>query len=465
MRWALWSGVAWVAAAGAVLAQEAESTVRLAVSATPEPRPALRYWLLPDPAELRPGNAAIHYYKALGFVELPNPLENFSDQLAAWQDLPLDQLPLAEVDQCLAQCRTLFAELDRAARCDHCRWDDHLREEGMNALLPHVQRMRGVARLVILRARAHLARGDHEAAIGAVQTLLAMALHTAAGETMIHDLVGMALVQSAVQPLEELIGSPGAPNLYWALTVLPRPLVSVRQGLAMERHLVDFSFPQLRELERRVFTAEEALELAAGIEQLSTGVVDGQKGVPLEARARLLAMSVAAFAPARAALLAAGRKAEELDRMPMLQVVLLHGYGEYRQFRDDDLKWSLAPAYEAGWLERLQARRAAIPGHGNSVLGLLAQAQPALSQVGQNMLVTETRWDALRVLEALRRYAAGHEGRWPAALAEVDDVPVPVRAGSGEPFGYHVQGAQAILEFPSPRPGHRAYRYELTIRK
>ena len=45
------------------------STAEITVHPAAEPRPALRYRLLPAEEDLVDGNAAIHYLKAMGFVE------------------------------------------------------------------------------------------------------------------------------------------------------------------------------------------------------------------------------------------------------------------------------------------------------------------------------------------------------------------------------------------------------------
>ena len=39
--------------------------------------------------------------------------------------------------------------------------------------------------------------------------------------TLIADLVGLAIANIGLRPVEEMIGEPGCPNLYWALTDLP----------------------------------------------------------------------------------------------------------------------------------------------------------------------------------------------------------------------------------------------------
>ena len=45
--------------------------------------------------------------------------------------------------------------------------------------------------------------------------------------------------------VEELISQPGAPNLYWALTALPRPLVSMREALETEQRMGENMVPEL----------------------------------------------------------------------------------------------------------------------------------------------------------------------------------------------------------------------------
>ena len=42
--------------------------------------------------------------------------------------------------------------------------------------------------------------------------------------------------------VEELIQAPGSPNLYWALTDLPRPLLDLRKALQGEKLITDAEF-------------------------------------------------------------------------------------------------------------------------------------------------------------------------------------------------------------------------------
>jgi hypothetical protein len=70
----------------------------------------------------------------------------------------------------------------------------------------------------------------------------------------------------------------------------------------------------------------------------------------------------------------------------------------------------------------------------------------------------------LRVIEALRMYAADHDGALPAKLADIEEVPVPTNPATGKPFVYRLDGAKAILELPpSDQVNGSNCRYEIQI--
>jgi hypothetical protein len=80
----------------------------------------------------------------------------------------------------------------------------------------------------------------------------------------------------------------------------------------------------------------------------------------------------------------------------------------------------------------------------------------------------EQRLALLRHVEALRLYAADHQGRWPETLTDVN-VPLPVDPFTGKPFHYTREGDTAHLR-GSPPPGaenipaHNPH-YAITIQK
>jgi hypothetical protein len=71
-------------------------------------------------------------------------------------------------------------------------------------------------------------------------------------------------------------------------------------------------------------------------------------------------------------------------------------------------------------------------------------------------------------VEALRLYAAEHDGSLPSTLADIS-VPLPADPFTGKPFLYEVKGTTAHLR-GTPPPGHEKLapfkvHYEVTVQK
>ena len=82
----------------------------------------------------------------------------------------------------------------------------------------------------------------------------------------------------------------------------------------------------------------------------------------------------------------------------------------------------------------------------------------------------EREIDALRVVEALRNYAAGHHARLPETLDKITDVPVPNDPFTGKPFHYELADGVATLSAKGvsvlDRDQERAcIRYHIRMRK
>ena len=77
---------------------------------------------------------------------------------------------------------------------------------------------------------------------------------------------------------------------------------------------------------------------------------------------------------------------------------------------------------------------------------------------------TRGEWNmaVLRIFEAMRLYAAAHDGRWPDRLEDITEVPIPTNPCDGKPFVYERQGDRAVLTSDrGPRGAPR--RYEITL--
>lgn len=92
------------------------------------------------------------------------------------------------------------------------------------------------------------------------------------------------------------------------------------------------------------------------------------------------------------------------------------------------------------------------------VEGLHEKLRAGMNQLDANVA-------ALESIEALRHYAAGHDGRLPAQLGDITDIQVPNDPATGKPFAYRVEGSKAILKPSVPKGGMPLHstRYEIAV--
>jgi hypothetical protein len=176
-----------------------------------------------------------------------------------------------------------------------------------------------------------------------------------------------------------------------------------------------------------------------------------------------------AYPDAKRALIASGRNAEVVEAMPAVQVVMIESVREYERFRDDLFKWMALPYAEARpgllrvdkQLRELRARHKGIP--------IAATMLPAILKVHTVTTRLDRRIAALRCIEAIRLYAAAHDGKLPATLDDVKEVPIPTDPMTGKGFQYKVSGDTATLTAGAPGGetvnASNTLSYELTLRK
>src|SRR5262249_44728583 len=63
----------------------------------------------------------------------------------------------------------------------------------------------------------------------------------------------------------------------------------------------------------------------------------------------------------------------------------------------------------------------------------------------------DRRLAALRCVEAIRLYAAKHDGKLPATLADIKDLPVPNDPLTGKSLEYAIDGNKATLMLAKPQ--------------
>ncbi len=261
--------------------------------------------------------------------------------------------------------------------------------------------------------------------------------------------------------VETLIQQADAPNLYWALMSLPRPLVDFRSGYDGEFASVYLSYPELRDLDKKDRSPDEWRRL------LHKMLVDFAKyfggGDPTLLYLGGVGSMLEGYPRAKSFLIAQGRSAAEVEAMPVAQVVLLYTMQTYDELRDDMYKWFSLPYPEArAGLVQAESQLKKSVGDGREILPIAGMLLPAVRSCKEAETRMSQQIAALEVLSALRLYAAAHDGKLPESLKDITEVPVPLDPFRDESFIYVRDGDRA--RFESPFPTSNPLKYEIQIK-
>jgi hypothetical protein len=433
------------------------TTVNLTVQPMAAPRPALKVQLLPELREINPGNPIFNYLRC--YSEQQNFFfgKESVDNRERWQTMPLADLPVKELR---GYGGGALRQADYAARLDSPDWQilQKAKSEGFNLLVPDLQHMRQLASCLKVRFRAEVAERRFDDAVATAKTMFALSRHVAEHPTLIGGLVGIAIANVAIGPLEEMIQQPGCPNLYWALTDLPSPFVDLRRGLQGERLLADAEFAgldstapmseaQLGKIATRVIATVQQLP---DVKRDAREWLDGRTKDEKQVRA------------GRQRLVASGLAEAEVKQFPALQVILLDDKRAY-EVRRDELTKAMALPY---WQFDVSLLDALATGEADDTLFGKWEISGARVKKAQARL--DQQIGLLRHVEAIRLYAASHEGKPPAHLEDLT-LPLPLDPFSGKPFVYEVDGQTVTLCGSPPRGevANPAYnlRFVVTIKK
>ena len=210
-----------------------------------------------------------------------------------------------------------------------------------------------------------------------------------------------------------MIQQPGCPNLYWALTDLPTPFIDLHQGMQGERVVLE---AELRMIDEKEPMSDAQLEKGPG--QRSACCWRYPRKSRMTGPSRIPIGWVAAQAKnedrvraARKRLVDSGLAEEKVKQFPAQQVILLDEKLEFEIQRDEAMKGMALPYWEA---EKLQA--AAKEKRRETLFAPIASA---VFNVRWATARLDQRLALLRCVEALRMYAAEHNGKLPASLADV----------------------------------------------
>jgi hypothetical protein len=448
----------------------AGETVRLNVSPSAAPKPALKYLLLPEVRELNPGNPVQWYVRC--FAEQRNFFfgKEATAERARLLVLPLDQLPKDKLpsDKLRRYGGHALTQADWGARLDAPDWQilERVQTDGMDLMLPEQGPLRILGTGLRVRFRLEIAGKRFDDAVGTAKTMFALARHLGENPTVAANRTGFFIANLALDTLEEMVGRPGCPNLYWALTDQPCPLVDLRKGIQGDRALV---MADLRPIRADAPMTEEEIEKVVSRLSGGMGFAREQAGrSPRNMRAALKARvnDSERVKTLRAQLVGAGGVGDLLQNLasiwtfPPVQVILLDEKREYEARFDARAKLLALGPWQID----------ALPGEelGCGGDGLFADLLPDILELRRMQARLEQRVALLRHVEALRMHATAHEGKLPQKLDEVA-VPLPVDPFTGKPFVYKVEAATAHLHGSPPRGEEKNadynIHYEITLRK
>ena len=456
---------------------------KFTVTPAAEPRPALKYTFLPTLREKTPGNAALAYLRA--FTTRPARLlgddaKKHEAATTKFEETPVEKLNIPKLEKHLQPYSTFFRELDVASHCERCDWE-LLRRPGNDALevmFNEIQPARQGTQFLGLKVKLELARNNYTEAAKWLTVGFQSAKHTGEAAFLIDMLVGLAMENRLLEVVEDWIARPDSPNLYWALTSLPRPLIDTRVVFEGEAMFTDKMVPDNFPVTAKPMTAEQANKM---LDERLEKVKNPDKNLDppdLTKLKKFLAKKDRAayiefhFANAKKDLLARGHTAKGIDAMPPAQVLLLSGYEQYLELRDDQQKWICLPYPEAeAGLKRSVEKHKKLQDENetDAVLAFnMLMLSDALGKIYSSSARTERKVAVLRVIEAIRLHAAATNGQLPAKLSNITVVPVPDDPLRGKPFDYTRTGTTFTLSAPTPfgeEPGrYNTQSYEITLK-
>ncbi len=461
-------------AVGAAQAQpDTPKLIRLAPQSAAKQVGAFHYRLLPDPLDRTPRNAAPLWRLA---VEAERRVQQrMTPKEEPWAGgMALQQLPRKEVRDFLSHYAATFRLARRAACCDQCNWQIPpitIQSIEESVSFEMLNRSRQLIWLLGVRCRLQMAEDRYEDAAETLQIGFALACHLCESDSALSNLVGIALASIMVNHVEEWVQTPGSPNLYWALTALPRPLTNLRRTYEQEFGIIPRSFPTLRRLRRETLTVGQAEEL---VKEVCDELGKATEGSPKEEenrqafrKLRASILAAEAYPQARQHLLDLGRPARDIDAMPKAQVILLWYVDQYDRSRDDVLKVVTVPTWQAIPLLDAATQEYQAAGKGGNPLFALMMIN-AVMKTFEAHIRLERYIAGLRGAEALRLYAAAHAGKPPAKWDDITAVPLPLDPITGRGFrgSYQVKDGHGILDVPFHRSGMPASlgrRYDLAL--
>ena len=438
---------------------------KLSLTPAAEPVPALSYKLLPHYIDQKTGNAALFYYSAAGLLP-DGDSKDIHEKINDWLDLPADQIDRREAEKVLSSFSNCFRQIKLATQCNSCQWEMPV-EEGYSMLMPQLGGFRNIIRAMGLKTKLYIADDKIDQAMEMLQQGIYMGRNIAEGPTVIQGLVGISIEGLMLNQVEGLIQNPDSPNMYWALSSLPYPMIDMHSSIQFEREMIFFEFPQLRDLENVVLSPQQASKMISEIFNKIQELGAGSDSLPFNGILST-ALVMIHYSDAKKYLTAKGFSQQRIEAMPAAQAVLIYQKQQYLEIADSMFKWLELPYDQAQPYIRQNKEQfnKSISGQGIKV-NILTSLLPALDRVAFIQARLDRNISMLRTIEAIRMFAAGNSGKLPESLSEITLVPIPKDPVTGKDFIYdRIDNRNARLEAPVlSEENDKRPIYELTLKQ
>ncbi len=434
MRRTLVAGLLLVISSASQAAEEPKVTELTIHPAAIDSLP-FKYRLLPAEADIKSGNAVPILLRMPWEQNYYMNGEHYK-KLSEWQTRPLEAPEWNKFPEALPA--RFYREMKRAAHRREANWEYPIGEEpAYFILLPDVQGLRQLVGFGLsAKARFHLSRGEFDEARECILVGLANARHVAQTPFFVNQLVATAICRMMFDQTLELMAQPRSPNLYWALSTLPDSLLQLHRAANLESRMFAMTFEAANELDRPRSETEwqkMALQLAEVLD-----VDDGERSSDLKSNG-ILAMAVTARKELPEIL---ALSKENLAAMSDAEVSVrwyVHKRTSYDQRAAAVISLKPIEAWPHLKILHLEAH----------------ETRQSTNASGIDFVPTylaiwslNRKIQALRIVEAIRDHLASHDGKFPAAIAEITAVPIPLDPLTELPFEWNVDGNVATLRAP-----------------
>ena len=438
---------------------EAPQVIEMAVSPAALPEPSLKFELLPVAWEQTRGDAAPIYLTTFLRIRMDQERNQVTNRISAMLEMPMEQFPVEEAQRIVDAHQSILESLELASRRDRCNWEIPFREEGFETLLPQLQDCREATWFIALAAHLHTRQGHTDQAIRTLQSGFALVHHLKNDACLVQGLVAIGCADILLKEVQALEKTGNGPNLYWALTDLPRPLVDLGAMIETERSWLLFDVPPVDTRRARDWSAEQFRAIFKRMDPVFKYSTD-----TITRHLTYAGMIALSAPPARQWLLSHGCTTEQIQDVPIERATQIYLFESYMQEADDIYKWYGLPYWQArpGLRKATEKFVAFKASHYNPLLSVI----PAMGRMYTSAAHAERAISVLQIIEALRAYAAGHGNQLPKALSDITETPVPIDPMTGLAFDYEMRGSIAILKStggPQAEPRDQV-EYRITLR-